>query len=87
MIMPGVHIADGAVIAARAVVTKHVGPYEIWGGNPARLIKKRFVDGDIEKLLKMKWWDWDLETLKQNLHFLRSNSVEELWNKFLSAIL
>ena len=42
LIMPGIHIADGAVVAARSVVTKNIGPFEIWGGNPARLIKKRF---------------------------------------------
>lgn len=78
MIMPGVHIADGAVIAARAVVTKNVGPYEIWGGNPARLIKKRFSDEDIAKLLEIKWWDWDLETLKKNLPLLRSDNVKAL---------
>lgn len=82
MIMPGVHIADGAVIAARAVVTKPVGPYEIWGGNPAKLIKKRFDDQEIQKLLEIKWWDWDEETLKRNLNFLRSGDVETLWQKF-----
>jgi chloramphenicol O-acetyltransferase type B len=82
LIMPGIHIADGAVIAARAVVTKNMRPYEIWGGNPAKFIKKRFSDEDIEKLLQIKWWDWDLETLKRNLPYLRSNNVEELWQKF-----
>jgi chloramphenicol O-acetyltransferase type B len=79
MIMPGVHIGDGAVIAARAVVTKKVGPYEIWGGNPARLIKKRFSDDAIHKLLQIKWWDWDVATLKANLELLRSSDVEALW--------
>lgn len=79
MIMPGVHIADGAVIAARAVVTKNVGPYEIWGGNPAKLIKKRFSDAHIAKLLEIQWWDWPIETLKQNLHLMRSSNVEALW--------
>jgi chloramphenicol O-acetyltransferase type B len=82
LIMPGMQIADGAVIASRSVVTKNVGPYEIWGGNPARLIKKRFSDDDIEKLLEIKWWDWDLETLKRNLHHLRSADVAVLWEKF-----
>lgn len=82
LIMPGVHIADGAVIAARAVVTKHVGPYEIWGGNPARLIKKRFSEQDIEKLLQVKWWDWNLETLKANLNTLRSDNISLLWQKY-----
>lgn len=82
LIMPGIQIADGAVIASRAVVTKNVGPYEIWGGNPARLIKKRFSDKDIKMLLQIKWWDWDLETLKSNLHYLRSSDVVSLWEKF-----
>ncbi len=82
LIMPGVQIADGAVIASRAVVSKNVGPYEIWGGNPARLIKKRFAGDDIEKLLQIKWWDWDMETLKRNLHHLRSADVGALWEKF-----
>jgi chloramphenicol O-acetyltransferase type B len=50
LIMPGIKIADGAVIGARAVVTKNIGPYEIWGGNPARLIKKRFSDDIVEPL-------------------------------------
>ena len=83
LIMPGIKIADGAVVAARAVVTKNIGPYEIWGGNPAKLIKKRFSDEHIEKLLQIKWWDWDLESLKRNLIFLRSADVESLWQKYL----
>jgi chloramphenicol O-acetyltransferase type B len=87
MIMPGVKIADGAVIAARAVVTRNVGPYEIWGGNPARLIKKRFTDEEIKKLLQIKWWDWDLATLKRNLDHLRSSDVEILWGKFQTGTL
>ncbi len=82
LIMPGVKIADGAVIAARAVVTKNVGAYEIWGGNPARFIKKRFSNEDIEKILQIKWWDWDLAKLKRNLDYLRSENVEVLWKKF-----
>lgn len=86
LIMPGVKIADGAVIAARSVVTKNIGPYEIWGGNPAKLIKKRFSDSDIEKLLQIKWWDWDLETLKRNIKLLRSADVESLWQKHIRPL-
>jgi chloramphenicol O-acetyltransferase type B len=83
LIMPGVKIADGAVIASRSVVTKNIGPYEIWGGNPAKLIKKRFSDTDIKKLQEIKWWDWDKETLKRNVSYLRSSDIEELWQKYL----
>ncbi len=82
LIMPGVQIADGAVIASRAEVTKNVGAYEIWGGNPACLIKRRFEKEDIAKLLQIKWWDWNLETLKRNLQHLRSADVATLWKKF-----
>ena len=79
MIMPGVRIADGAVVATRAVVTKNIGPYEIWGGNPAKLIKKRFSDEDIAKLLEIKWWDWKIDVIKQRLDLVRSSEVEKLY--------
>lgn len=87
LIMPGLKVADGAVIAARSVVTKNIGPYEVWGGNPARSIKKRFCDEDIEKLLQIQWWNWDLETLKRNLHYLRSSDVNALWETFQKGLL
>lgn len=61
----GIQVADGAVIGMGAVVTKNVGPYEIWAGNPACLIRKRFDDDTIEALLSIKWWDFDDEKLKQ----------------------
>lgn len=58
-------IGDGAVIGAGSIVTKDVGPYEIWAGNPARFIRKRFDDDTIEKLLKSQWWNWDDEKIKE----------------------
>lgn len=82
LIMPGVHIADGAVVAARALVTKNIGPYEIWGGNPARLIKKRFSDENIQRLLQIKWWDWEEAVLRKNLSLLQSDDIEALWKWF-----
>jgi len=87
MLMPGVHIGDGAVIGARSLVTKNIGSYEIWGGNPARLIKKRFTDNEIQKLLKIKWWDWNLDKLKQHLTLIRSSEVEVLWSKYQDGLL
>ncbi|WP_431134665.1 CatB-related O-acetyltransferase [Psychroserpens mesophilus] len=71
-IMPGVQIKDGAIIAAKAVVTKDVEPYTMVGGNPAKLIKKRFTEDIISKLLKMQWWDWDIEKITQNVENLTS---------------
>ena len=59
VVKSGVTIGDGAVIGAGSVLTKDVGPYEIWAGNPARFIRKRFDDETIEKLLEIKWWNWE----------------------------
>ena len=65
LIKSGVQISDGAVIGMGSVVTKSIGPYEIWAGNPARLIRKRFDDKTIEKLLEIRWWDWPEEKLQK----------------------
>ncbi|WP_342270755.1 CatB-related O-acetyltransferase [Rickettsia endosymbiont of Orchestes rusci] len=78
LIMPGIQIADGAIVGARSLVTKNIGAYEIWGGNPAKLIKKRFSDDDIAKLLQIKWWNWSVNKIKQNLSLLRVSDVESL---------
>lgn len=66
IIMRGVTIGDGAVVAAGAVVTKDVEPYAIIGGNPAKLIKYRFSQDTISKLLRIKWWDWSEDRINQN---------------------
>ena len=65
-IMPRVKIGDGATIASRSTVTKDVEPYSIVGGNPTKLIRKRFSDEVIDGLLRLKWWNWPIE--KINLH-------------------
>lgn len=56
-ILSGLSIGDGAIIGGGSVVTKNVGAYEIWAGNPARFIRKRFDDETISKLEKVQWWD------------------------------
>lgn len=66
-IMPGVTIGDGAIIGTRAVVTKDVAPYEIVGGNPAQVIRKRFDEETIDFLLKLEWWDWPIEKIKAHV--------------------
>ncbi len=65
MIKAGVTIGTGAMIGMGSIVTKNVGPYEIWAGNPARCIRKRFDDKTIEALLATQWWTWDENTLEK----------------------
>ena len=72
-IMSGVKIGDGAVIGAKAVVASDVPNYAIAVGNPARVIRYRFSAQTIEKLLKLKWWDWKLSKILNNLDLLYQN--------------
>ncbi len=74
-IMPGVQIGDGAIIASKAVVTKNVEPYNIVGGNPAQLIKKRFTDSEISSLLKLEWWHWPIDKITAHVKQLTSGDV------------
>jgi len=78
LIMPGIKIGDGSIIAARSVVVRDVEPYSIIGGNPARMIRKRFPDDVIDVLESMKWWDWPIEKITENLEILTSNDIERL---------
>jgi len=78
MVMPGIKIGHGSVVAARSVVTKDVPPYTIVGGNPAKVIRRRFSEVKIEMLLEMKWWDWSEEEINLALpHFIKG--VEDLY--------
>jgi acetyltransferase-like isoleucine patch superfamily enzyme len=76
VIMSGVTIGDGVIIAAGAVVSKNIGDYEIWGGNPAKLLKKRFDEEKIKQLKKLKWWNWDIDEIRQKTHLLCSNDFD-----------
>ncbi|EJT6167524.1 CatB-related O-acetyltransferase [Clostridium perfringens] len=74
LIKSGVKIGNGAIIGMGSVVTKNVPPYEIWAGNPAKCIRKRFDDDIIEKLLLIKWWEYSEEKLtKESENF---NNIE-----------
>ncbi|GAA4841806.1 CatB-related O-acetyltransferase [Algivirga pacifica] len=77
-IMAGVTIGDGAIIATNATVVKDVEPYSIVGGNPAQEIRKRFSEEEIQKLLELKWWDWDLDKITRNVQHLTGNDLDAL---------
>lgn len=80
-VMSGVTIHNGAVIACNAHVVKDVPPYAIVGGNPAKIIKYRFSETQIEKLLKIAWWDWSEKKLEKNKHYF-SKSIDEFIERF-----
>ena len=67
VILPGVHIGNGAILAAGAVITKNVDDYAIVGGVPAKTIRYRFNENEIEKLLRLQWWDWEIDKIMDHL--------------------
>ena len=76
--MPGVHIGDGAVIGANSVVARDIPPYSVAAGNPCRVVRKRFDEKQIERLLELQWWNWDAEKIFRNLEALCSPCEENL---------
>ena len=86
VIMPGVKIGDGSIIAAYSIVTKDVEPYSVVGGNPAKFIKKRFDDELIALLLKTKWWDFSSEKLVEVLPLLCETDLDKVKQKLKSML-
>jgi len=78
LIMPGVNIGDGAIIAAHSVVTSDVPPYAVVGGNPARLMRRRFDDDIIGRLQAVAWWEWSVEKITRNLDAIRGSDIDAL---------
>lgn len=79
LIMPGVRIGDGAIIAARSVVTADIPPYAIVGGNPARVVRERFDAASVQRLLEIAWWDRPAEWIGRHLDLIRGGDVDALY--------
>jgi virginiamycin A acetyltransferase len=78
IIMPGVKIGSGAIIGSRSVVAKDIPDYAIAAGNPAKIIKMRFDDETIEQLIKIAWWDWDIEKITNNIQHIVGGDISKL---------
>jgi len=78
LLMPGVKVGDGAIIASRSVVVRDVPPYAVVGGNPATVLKRRFPEPVIARLLALRWWDWDAARITRSLEALVAGDVEAL---------
>jgi virginiamycin A acetyltransferase len=78
LVMPGVHVGHGAIIASGSVVVHDVPDYDIVGGNPAQLIRRRYSEEDIARLLTIAWWEWPVEHISAHVRVLMAGSVEEL---------
>lgn len=81
-IMSGVKISNGSVVGAGSVVTKDVPPYAIVAGNPAKVVKYRFTEEQIEKLLSIAWWNWDEQKIKDNAMDMWCDNINDFINKF-----
>ncbi len=77
-VLPGVHVGDGAIIGANSVVAKDIPAYAIAVGNPCRVVRMRFDDEMIEYLLKIRWWDWDIEKINRNMDALTSGDLSKI---------
>lgn len=77
VILSGVKIGDGAVIGSQAVVSKDIEPYAVVSGNPARLVKKRFDEDTINKLLQIQWWNWPIERIRKHMRLICSQKMDE----------
>jgi virginiamycin A acetyltransferase len=78
LIMPGIRIGNGAIIASRAVVTADVPAYTIVGGNPAKTLKARFAPDVINTLETLSWWDWPIEKITRHLDIIAAGDIAAL---------
>ena len=77
-VLPGVTIGHGAIVAARAVVTRDVAPYSVVAGNPAVEVRRRYDDATVAALLDIAWWDWPADRIQRNLAAVTGADLEAL---------
>ena len=77
-VLPGVTIGDGAIVGAHAVVTRDVAPYQVVGGNPAKPIRTRYEPADVERLLRVRWWDWPVDRITEHAATIMAGTPELL---------
>ncbi|MGF1620462.1 MAG: CatB-related O-acetyltransferase [Rhodomicrobiaceae bacterium] len=80
LLLPGVQVGDGAIIGARSVVTHNVPHYAVVAGNPARILRMRFDDDTIARLLAIRWWDWDIGRITRNIPAICNGDIAALEN-------
>lgn len=78
MLMPGVRVGDGAIVAARSVVSADVPAYAIVAGNPARVVRMRYDETQVQRLLRIAWWDWDADKVSRNLELIVGADLDAL---------
>jgi virginiamycin A acetyltransferase len=78
LILPGSRIGDGAIIGAQAVVSGDVPPYAVVVGNPAKVVRQRFDDDTIARLLRLRWWDWPAKKITRNVELIRGADIDAL---------
>ncbi|MGN6466355.1 MAG: CatB-related O-acetyltransferase [Rhizobiaceae bacterium] len=78
MVMPGVTIGDGAIVAARAVVSRDVPPYAVVAGNPARVVRMRFDEATVARLLAVAWWHWPIDKIMRNVDAVSGSNIDRL---------
>ncbi|MGZ6588037.1 MAG: CatB-related O-acetyltransferase [Solirubrobacteraceae bacterium] len=78
LVLPGVTVGHGAVVAAASVVATDVDPYTVVAGNPARTVRRRFQDEDVTRLLRAGWWDWPVELVTEHARVIMAGEPAEL---------
>lgn len=82
MIKCGIEIGNGSIIGYNSYVTENIPPYCVVAGNPATIIRKRYSDDIIEKLLKIQWWNWPDKKIRQNADYFMYKTINEFVEKF-----